>query len=84
MKILLTAAPLSLVTSFAYAAEARDWHDLEKVHKHIQESIKELERARAGMGGSFTTSHQCSPAGRAYDRARLPNPATVHEKLYRS
>jgi uncharacterized membrane protein (DUF106 family) len=47
MKIVLMAAALSLVTSFAYAAEVRDWHDLDKVHKHIQESIKEMERARA-------------------------------------
>jgi uncharacterized membrane protein (DUF106 family) len=47
MKIVLIAAALSLVTSFAYAAEVRDWRDLEKVHKHIQESINEMERARA-------------------------------------
>ena len=47
MKTVLIAAALSLVTSFAYAAEVRDWQDLEKVHKHIQESIKEMERARA-------------------------------------
>jgi uncharacterized membrane protein (DUF106 family) len=47
MKIVLIAAALSLVTSFVYAAEVRDWRDLEKVHKHIQESIHEMERARA-------------------------------------
>jgi hypothetical protein len=46
MKIVLMAVALSLVTSFAYAAEVRDWHDLDKAHKHIQESIKEMERAR--------------------------------------
>ncbi len=47
MKIVLIAAALSLVTCFAYAAEVRDWQDLDKAHKHIQESIQEMERARA-------------------------------------
>ena len=47
MKTVLIAAVLSLVTNFAYTAEVRDWKDLEKVHRHIQESIKEMERARA-------------------------------------
>jgi hypothetical protein len=47
MKTILVAAALSLVTCFAYAAEVRDWKDLEKVHQHIQESIREMERARA-------------------------------------
>jgi hypothetical protein len=40
MKIVLIAAALSFVTSIGYAAEVKDWKDLEKVHKHIQESIK--------------------------------------------
>jgi hypothetical protein len=31
----------------AYAAKVQDWKDLEKVHKHVQESIQEMERARA-------------------------------------
>jgi hypothetical protein len=47
MKIALTAAALSFVTSIGHAAEVKDWKDLEKVHKHIQESIHEMERARA-------------------------------------
>ena len=47
MKIVLIAAALSFVTSNGYAAEVKDWKDLEKVHKHIQESIREMERARA-------------------------------------
>ena len=47
MKSVLIAVALSLVTSIVYAAEVKDWQDLEKVHKHIQESIKEMERARA-------------------------------------
>ncbi len=47
MKIVLIATALSFVTGFAYAAEVKDWRDLEKVHHHIQESIKEMERARA-------------------------------------
>ena len=30
--------------SFAYV---RDWHDLDDIHKHLTESIHEMERARA-------------------------------------
>jgi hypothetical protein len=47
------AAVLLLVTGFAFGA--RDWHDLDGVHKHIQEAIHEMERAQAAnhydMGG---------------------------------
>jgi hypothetical protein len=47
------AAVLLLVTGFAFGA--RDWHDLDAVHKHIQEAIHEMERAQAAnhydMGG---------------------------------
>ena len=48
-KILLVAlAGLSLgVGSAALADKVRDWHDLDKVHAHIVESIHEMERARA-------------------------------------
>ena len=35
MKTILVAAALSLVAGFAYAAEVRDWKDLEKAHQHI-------------------------------------------------
>jgi hypothetical protein len=47
MKIVLIAAALSFVTTIGYTAEVKDWKDLEKVHKHIRESINEMERARA-------------------------------------
>lgn len=47
MKSLMTAAVVSMVFGTAYAAEVRDWHDLHKVHQHVQESIREMERARA-------------------------------------
>jgi hypothetical protein len=45
-KLLIAASALSLVSGFALA-EVRDWRDLDKVHKHIVESIHEMERARA-------------------------------------
>ena len=35
------------VAMVALADKVRDWHDLEKVHNHIVESIHEMERARA-------------------------------------
>lgn len=36
-----------LFFSSTYAEEVRDWKDLAKVHKHIEEAIHEMERARA-------------------------------------
>jgi hypothetical protein len=47
MKIVPIVASLMLVSGFAFAAQVRDWHDLDKAHTHLQESIKEMERARA-------------------------------------
>ena len=46
MRSMLIASALLLAAGFAQA-QVKDWHDLEKVHKHIQESIQEMERARA-------------------------------------
>ena len=46
MKTVLIAAALSLVTSFAHAAEVNEWRDLEVIHTQILEQIKEMERAR--------------------------------------
>jgi hypothetical protein len=31
----------------ALADRVHDWHDLEKVHMHVQEAINEMNRARA-------------------------------------
>jgi len=49
MKKAIAVAALCL--SFAAGAlsgeRVRDWHDLEAVHKHVQEAIHEMERARA-------------------------------------
>jgi hypothetical protein len=45
-KLLIAASALTLLSGLAFA-EVRDWRDLEKVHKHITESIHEMERARA-------------------------------------
>jgi hypothetical protein len=44
-------AVLALATAFlagiAVSAQAHDWHDLDAVHRHVIESIHEMERARA-------------------------------------
>ncbi|HEV3018253.1 MAG TPA: hypothetical protein VGY49_04480 [Burkholderiaceae bacterium] len=45
-KLVIAASALALFTGLALA-QVRDWHDLERVHKHLQESIHEMERARA-------------------------------------
>jgi hypothetical protein len=47
-KILTVAAVgLSFVAGAVLAQKVHDWHDLDEVHKHVQESIHEMERARA-------------------------------------
>ena len=38
---------LSFVAGAALSAQVRDWHDLDAVHKHVNEAIREMERARA-------------------------------------
>jgi hypothetical protein len=49
MKRLASAFALTLAFSAGavLSAQVRDWHDLDDVHKHVIESINELERARA-------------------------------------
>jgi hypothetical protein len=38
---------LSFVAGIAVAEKVHDWHDLDAVHEHVQESIHEMENARA-------------------------------------
>jgi len=45
--IAIAALCLSFVVGAALGEKVRDWHDLEAVHKHVQEAIHEMERARA-------------------------------------
>jgi hypothetical protein len=46
----VSALALSFVAGVAVSAQVHDWHDLDKVHKHVQEAIEELDRARAANG----------------------------------
>jgi len=41
------ALALSFVAGAALSAQVRDWHDLDAVHKHVTEAIREMDRARA-------------------------------------
>jgi hypothetical protein len=45
--IALAGASIGAGATLALADPVRDWHDLEKVHEHVVESIHEMERARA-------------------------------------
>jgi hypothetical protein len=45
--LLLVPVALCLFAGVALAEEVRDWHDLRNVHVKVQQSIKEMERARA-------------------------------------
>jgi len=49
MKKVITIAALSLSfgAGAAFADRVHDWRDLNAVHKHVQEAIHEMERARA-------------------------------------
>jgi hypothetical protein len=51
MKKTIAAAVFSMCLSFAagiaVAERVRDWHDLEGAHKHVQEAMAQLDRARA-------------------------------------
>ena len=47
-KILSTVALASaFATGAVVSAQVHDWHDLDSVHKHVIESINEMEHARA-------------------------------------
>jgi len=48
MKRLASALALTLAFSAGavLSAQVHDWHDLDEVHKHVIESINEMERAR--------------------------------------
>jgi hypothetical protein len=43
----VSALALSFIAGATLSAEVRDWHDLEKVNKHVHEAIEEMEHARA-------------------------------------
>jgi len=51
----VAALALSFIAGALLAGQVHDWHDLDNVHKHVEESIHEMERARAAnhydMGG---------------------------------
>jgi hypothetical protein len=48
MKRVLTVSAIALsFVAGAAVAQVRDWHDLDDVHKHVVESIHEMEHARA-------------------------------------
>jgi NAD-dependent DNA ligase len=43
----VAALGLSFLAGAMLAQRVHDWHDLNEVHKHVLESIHEMERARA-------------------------------------
>jgi hypothetical protein len=49
MKKLLLASIIgvALAATATYADPVRDWHDLDRVHRHVQRSIEEMAQARA-------------------------------------
>lgn len=44
--LVIAAFCLTFVAGAAFSY-VRDWHDLDEVHKHINEAIHEMDRARA-------------------------------------
>jgi hypothetical protein len=51
MKMKKIVSAVALASAFAtgavLSAQVHDWHDLDAVHKHVVESLNEMERARA-------------------------------------
>jgi hypothetical protein len=47
MVVAVLSVCLSFAAGIAVADRVHDWHDLDAVHKHVQEAIKELDHARA-------------------------------------
>lgn len=43
----IAALGLSFIAGALLAQKVHDWHDLDEVHKHVEESIHEMEKARA-------------------------------------
>jgi nicotinic acid mononucleotide adenylyltransferase len=43
----VSALALSFIAGATLSAQVHDWRDIEKVHKHVQEAIGEMEHARA-------------------------------------
>ena len=41
------ALAAAFAAGIVVSAQARDWHDMDAVHRHVIESIHEMERARA-------------------------------------
>jgi hypothetical protein len=46
----VSALAVSFVAGAALSAQVHDWHDIDRVHKHVQEAIGELQRVRAANG----------------------------------
>jgi hypothetical protein len=48
-KFIIVSAGLcvSFIGGALFAGQVHDWHDLDEVHKHVQESIHEMGKARA-------------------------------------
>lgn len=47
MVITVLSVCLSFVAGAALAERVHDWADLERAHNHVQEAMKEMDRARA-------------------------------------
>jgi hypothetical protein len=49
MKKIVSAVALAaaFATGAVLSAQVHDWHDLDAVHKHVIESLDEMQRARA-------------------------------------
>ena len=45
--IVAAAIALAFAAGVGVSAQVHDWHDLNEVHKHVVESIQEMEHARA-------------------------------------
>ena len=47
MVVTIICVCLAFAAGIAVAEKVHDWHDLDAVHHHVEEAIKELDHARA-------------------------------------
>jgi hypothetical protein len=45
--LVAVAVAVAFIAGVEVSAQVRDWHDLDRIHAHVIDSIHELERARA-------------------------------------
>jgi hypothetical protein len=74
MVVAVLSVCLSFAAGIAVADKVHDWHDLDAVHKHVQEAIRELDHARAANHYDMA-GHGAKAEGHLHEAERELNEA---------